>query len=141
MLDIMEITIKDKILIVGRFDNGPLLCNVSGHYITFGNSKRIFGELPASGFLVESTPKAKKVSEFLGITLQTTEFYAKKETIKFLKILLKNNILPIGGVIASKTYPELVYGIVPVKGFERVPLNKKRVQINVFNVEIEKNKK
>jgi len=135
MIKLIEIPINDIDLIVGRFDNGPLLCNVTSHEITFGDSKKILGNLPASGFLVESKPEVTEVGEFLGVKLQKTNFDRKKEVTKFLKVLLKNEILPIGGVILYKAYPELVYGIVPVKGFERVSLDKKRVQTNVFNVE------
>ena len=114
--------------------NGVKLCNTTPHPATFGDESGVFGSVPTSGLTASATAKASPAGEFGGASLQRTSFEGNPENEAVLKALKANGILAFGSIIAMNAYPGLIYGLVPVKGFERVPPQEKRMQVKQFNV-------
>lgn len=114
--------------------DGIKLCNTAPHPLTFGDEFNVYGDIPTSGLAVTSTVKTSSVGEFGGASLQRPEFSGKPEYKAILKAIKELGIIAVGSIIATKAYPNLIFGVVPVKGFERVSTSEKRVYVNLFNV-------
>ena len=114
--------------------DGVKLCNTTPHPATFGDESGVYGSVPTSGLVVSATSQATPAGEFGGASLQRTSFMGNSESEAILKALKAEGIIAFGSIIAMNAYPGLVYGLVPVKGFERVPPAEKRMQVKLFNI-------
>ena len=132
-IKIFQIELAGTKLTCAEID-GVKLCNTTPHPATFGDESGVFGSVPTSGLTVSATAKASQAGEFGGASLQRTSFEGNSENEAILNELKANGIVAFGSIIAMNAYPGLVYGLVPVKGFERVPPQEKRMQVKLFNV-------
>jgi len=132
-INIFHVTIEGVYLTCAEI-NGVKLCSTAPHPVTFGDENCIFGDVPPSGMAVSAKPTASPAGEFGGASLQTLSFKGDPKYYAILEGLKKKGIVAFGSVIAMTAYPGLVYGLVPVEGFERVSLKYKRAQANLFNI-------
>jgi len=114
--------------------DGVKLCNTTPHPATFGDESGVFGSIPTSGLTASATASASQAGEFGEVSLQRTSFEGNPENEAVLKALKAEGIVAFGSIIAMNAYPGLVYGLVPVKRFERVPPAEKRMQVKLFNI-------
>lgn len=104
------------------------------------NGKEV--EIPTCGFLLNADPVERIVKEENGIKFVKTEFWSSENGNVFLnnvntyatkeKLGVKNLII-IGSIIAVNAY-QGVCGLTPMKGFERVAPDKKKMNLNKFTI-------
>lgn len=110
--------------------------NTTPHSITLAgeNGENPFSVEP-SGWLVNACPTETEVeSDIDGITLVKTTFAGDPETRRKIVHLCLDGKIILGSIIAAQAYPGLVFGLVPCKGFERVPPAEKRMRQDKFTV-------
>lgn len=94
-----------------------------------------------SGISIKATPKDKFYEKAEDDVLYVeTEFEPNKKSKRELAELedeyfnLGKNAVFIGSIIAAQAFPERVVAMVPVPGYERVPLNEKLVRSDKFTI-------
>lgn len=124
------------------FEN-KVIINTTPHDITFG--KEGYDEtfiVPTSGIILN----AKAVEKEIYDDIVKTEFVPTPEGIQLIhdihewfettfdieKYDLRLRI--VGSIIAVNAYKPWVVGLTPLKGFERVPPNEKRMNIDKFTI-------
>lgn len=99
-------------------------------------------EIPSSGYILNATAEEEDIETNNGIKFVKTVFNPTEKGINFVTNLTNsfaksdlkvNNIIIIGSQIAVNTYPG-VCGLTPMPGFERVSPDKKKMNLNKFNV-------
>lgn len=135
--------------IIYREIAGKIIVNVTPHPITFGTDDGGTITVPCSGIIVN----AKTTERQVGDDLVTTEFTKSKEDIKKISRIKRwygaksqwegatfgdgsKPLRIVGSIIAMNAYPGVIYGMVPLKGFERVPPDQKRMDPHKFNIAI-----
>ncbi len=105
------------------------------HPVTFGDEKQSF-VIESSSVLVNAKPVEEVVSDNDGVTFVTTKFVGDESARSLLEALHKEcpGVIVVGSLIAAQAYPGLVHGLVPVKGFERVPPDQKRMRYDKFTI-------
>lgn len=128
---------------------GKIIVNVTPHPITFGTNDGGTVTAPCSGIIVN----AKTTERHVGDDLVTTEFTKSKEDIKKISRIKRwygaksqwegatfgdgsKPLRIVGSIIAMNAYPGVICGMVPLKGFERVPPDQKRMDPHKFNIAI-----
>lgn len=128
--------------IVYREIAGKIIVNVTPHPITFGTDDRGTVSVPCSGIVVNARATEKQVAD----DLVTTTFEKSKEEIKKIAAIKKwygkmfadssKPLRIVGSIIAMNAYPGVICGMVPLKGFERVPPDQKRMDPHKFNISL-----
>jgi hypothetical protein len=111
---------------------GLPIINVTPHVIVFQTADARVVSVPPSGILINAVPTEEVSGEKFGATLVTTKFVPEARTVELLKILNRNQWLPVGSIIAAQAYPGQVVAMVPAPGFERVPPAEKRMRVDKF---------
>lgn len=135
--------------IIYREIAGKIIVNVTPHPITFGTDDGGTITVPCSGIIVNAKTTERRIDdEFV-----TTEFTKSKEDIKKIAKIKKwygakslwegatfgdgsKPLRIVGSIIAMNAYPGVICGMVPLKGFERVPPDQKRMDPHKFNIAI-----
>ena len=98
--------------------------------------------IPPCGHLLNAKPVEEFVNNKDGITIVKTKFQATEEGSIFVnnvdnprvkRELEVDRVIIIGSNIAVNAYYR-VYGLTPIKGFERVSPNKKKMDLTKFTV-------
>jgi len=105
------------------------------HPVTFGDEEQSF-VIESSSVLVNARPVEEVVTNENGVTFVTTKFVGDESTHSLLRALHKEcpGVIVVGSLIAAQAYPGLVHGLVPVKGFERVAPDQKRMRYDKFTI-------
>lgn len=124
-----------------EFKSGVAICNTTPHPITIQDMDGTLIEVPVSELV-----NAKVVEEEISDLFVTTKFKESPDgrrvigeiKDKFLKTYGLNETSPkliiLGSVIAAQAYPEEVFGMVPVPGYERVAPAEKRMRCDKFTM-------
>lgn len=126
---------------------GNIIVNVTPHPITFGTDDGGTITVPCSGIIVNAVTIERRIDdEFV-----TTEFAKSEEDVKKIAKIEKwheskdewdgdifgngrKRLRIVGSFIAMNAYPGVICGMVPLKGFERVPPEQKRMDPHKFNI-------
>jgi len=106
--------------------------NTTPHQITF----LVNGEdvvIPPSGVLINAAVDEEIVVEN-GIMFSKPRFVPEPASEAILQELVREypDILVLGSIIAAQAYPGKVLGLCPAPGFERVPVQDKRMHASKF---------
>lgn len=122
------------------FEN-KIIINTTPHDITFGRegSNETF-IVPPSGIILN----AEIVEEEIYDDIVKTEFVSTPEGIQLIHDIHewfettfdieKYDLRIVGSIIAVNAYKPYVVGLTPLKGFERVSPNQKRMNIDKFTI-------
>lgn len=124
-----------------RLSGNKVIVNTTPHDITFG--KEGYDEtfiVPTSGIILN----AKAVEKEIYSDIVKTEFVPTSEGIQLIHDIHewfettfdieKYDLRIVGSIIAVNAYKPYVVGLTPLKGFERVPSNQKRMNIDKFTI-------
>ncbi len=124
-----------------RLSGNKVIINTTPHDITFG--KEGYDEtfiVPTSGIILN----AKAVEERIYQDIVKTVFVPTQEGIQLIHDIHewfettfdieKYDLRIVGSIIAVNAYKPYVVGLTPLKGFERVPPNEKRMNIDKFTI-------
>lgn len=119
---------------VVRFKNGVSVINVTPHPIRFQDGDELV-EVEPSGVIINARIEETVVKEGVPM-LVTSTFKPDKDSEEALSKIEKEHpgVLVVGSVIAAQAFPGRVVGMVPVKGFERVPPEEKRMRSDKFTI-------
>lgn len=129
--------IEKNDLIAAEID-GVLMINVCPHECTFQTEAGDLVNLPKSGVVIaaslDETPFSGSPQ---GVEVVTMVANPTDEGIKSIEAIYDTfgpHVYPIGSVLAAQAYPELVFGMIAAKGFERAAPTEKRMQTKKFTV-------
>lgn len=124
-----------------RLSGNKVIVNTTPHDITFG--KEGYDEtfiVPTSGIILNAKAVEKKIYS----DIVKTEFSPTQEGIQLIHDIHewfettfdieKYDLRIVGSIIAVNAYKPWVVGLTPLKGFERVPPNEKRMNIDKFTI-------
>lgn len=126
---------------------GKIIVNVTPHPITFGTDDGGTITVPCSGIIVNAMTIERRIDD----ELVTTEFAKSEEDVKKIARIEKwyeskdewdgdifgngrKRLRIVGSFIAMNAYSGVICGMVPLKGFERVPPEQKRMDPHKFNI-------
>ena len=124
-----------------RLSGNKVIVNTTPHDITFG--KEGYDEtfiVPTSGIILNAEPFEEEIYDDIVIThfLPTTEgIHAIIDIDEWFKSnfdIEEYDLRIVGSIIAANAYKPWVVGLIPLKGFERVPPNEKRMNIDKFTI-------
>ena len=120
---------------------GIEILNTTPHDITFGRedcSETI--AVPPSGVLISAKVVEKQKQRPLRLEMGevdvecvSTEYLPNQKGWELLNEV-PDRVIIIGSIIAAQAYPGLVFAMVPCAGFERVPIQEKRMRHNKFTM-------
>ena len=124
--------------IIYREVEGNIIVNVTPHPITFGTDDGGTITVPCSGIIVNAMTIERRIDD----ELVTTEFAKSEEDVKKIARIEKwyeskdewDGLRIVGSFIAMNAYSGVICGMVPLKGFERVPPEQKRMDPHKFNI-------
>ena len=133
--------------IIYREVEGNIIVNVTPHPITFGTDDGGTITVPCSGIIVNAMTIERRIDD----ELVTTEFAKSEEDVKKIARIEKwyeskdewdgdifgngrKRLRIVGSFIAMNAYSGVICGMVPLKGFERVPPEQKRMYPHKFNI-------
>lgn len=133
--------------IIYREVEGNIIVNVTPHPITFGTDDGGTITVPCSGIIVNAMTIERRIDD----ELVTTEFAKSEEDVKKIARIEKwyeskdewdgdifgngrKRLRIVGSFIAMNAYSGVICGMVPLKGFERVPPEQKRMDPHKFNI-------
>ena len=131
-INIKELNIKEI--------DGIYFLNVSPHEFRGMKADDEVVTIPQSGLVVSAKPREQLLYTKNGIEFFETIFDANeeiKENLKELKETFESEgkmLIILGSAIAMKAYSGLIAGVIPAKGFERVPPAEKVITLAKFNV-------
>jgi hypothetical protein len=111
---------------------GVKVVNTTPHKITFmhnGESR----EVEPSGKILNAVREEEITINKHGIELVEVKTKATADGLRFLEAIPDDTIV-IGSVIAARAYPGLVKMLVPCAGFERAPIESRRMLHNRFAI-------
>lgn len=124
-----------------RLSGNKVIVNTTPHNITFG--KEGYDEtfiVPTSGIILN----AKAIEKRIYSDIVKTEFVSTPEGIQLIHDIHewfettfdieKYDLRIVGSITAVNAYKPWVVGLTPLKGFERVPPNQKRMNIDKFTI-------
>ncbi len=105
------------------------------HPVTFGDEEQSF-VIEGSSVLVNARAVEEVVADEGDVTFVTSKFVGDEATRSLLEALHEKcpGIIVVGSIIAAQAYPGLVHALVPVKGFERVAPDQKRMRYDKFTI-------
>ena len=124
-----------------EFKNGVAICNTTPHPVTIQDMDGNLILVPVSELV-----NAKVVEEEISDLFLTPKFEESPDgrrvigeiKDKFVKTYGLNEAGPrliiLGSIIAAQAYPEEVFGMVPVPGYERVAPDQKRMRCDKFTM-------
>ena len=133
--------------IIYREVEGNIIVNVTPHPITFGTDDGGTITVPCSGIIVNAMTIERRIDD----ELVTTESAKSEEDVKKIARIEKwyeskdewdgdifgngrKRLRIVGSFIAMNAYSGVICGMVPLKGFERVPPEQKRMDPHKFNI-------
>lgn len=132
----MTLVVKDG-LTAAQVD-GQTIVNTTPHALTFQTAAGALISVPTCGALLNaelvetSHGKDATGAEIVSITEEPTT--AGMDLVEKIFAAFGPHARIIGSVLAVNAYPELVWGMVAVPGFERVPPAEKRMRLDRFTV-------
>lgn len=118
-----------------------VIVNTTPHDITFGregcNETFI---VPTSGIILNAKAVEKEIyhdivsTEFMPTPEGTRLIHDIREWFKTAFDIEEYDLRIVGSIIAVNAYRPWVVGLTPLKGFERVPPNEKRMNIDKFTI-------
>ena len=113
--------------------DGTKIVNATPHPLNFQASDGGLVVVPPSGYTIPAQAEERIVKWWQNVEFVTTEFVPTPEGLEELEELeTKENVLIVGSLVSAQAYPGRVYGMLPVKGFERVPPAEKRMRADKF---------
>ena len=98
-------------------------------------------DIEPSGVVAQATIEEELYQAKQGIKFVTSQFVPNEKSNQEIAELedelfytLDYEPILVGSIIAAQAYPERVYGMVPVSGYERVPPDEKIVRSDKFTV-------
>lgn len=137
----MGFILEDDIEVLFTVIDKIAYVNTTPHQIN-GDYKGKEVIIPPCGHLLNAKPVEEFVNNKDGITIVKTKFQATEEGSIFVnnvdnprvkRELEVDRVIIIGSNIAVNAYYR-VYGLTPIKGFERVAPNKKKMDLTKFTV-------
>lgn len=112
------------------------IVNTTPHPIRFQDVGGRVYEIEPCGVIINAKIEEELVYSNHGVEMVTTRFVPDEKSAKELAGLETANpgSIIVGSIIAAKAYPERICALVPVKGFERVPPEQKRMRDDKFTV-------
>lgn len=111
------------------------IINTTPHAITFRNQDRTEFTVEPCGILINARVVERPYGFHpSGARLIHTEFVADESNTVALAKLEKANpdAVIVGSIIAAQAFPGRVFGLTPAPGFERVPVDQKRMNADKF---------
>jgi hypothetical protein len=110
------------------------ILNATPHAIRFQDTDGYVIEIEPSGFIANATPVEEPVRIKNGIMFVRTKFVPDEKTEEELAFYEANipGVIVVGSIIAAQAFPGRIFAMVPVKGFERVPPEEKRMRLDKF---------
>lgn len=115
------------------FKNGVVVINTTPHPITFMEEDGTIVSVPTS-VIINAKVQEEVVKTSNGVTFVKSTFVGSEEGQKTIETIQQVNpdALIIGSIIAAQTFPKIVFGMTPCKGFERVAPAEKRMSTVKF---------
>jgi len=114
------------------------ILNTTSHDINFREENGTEFIVRPCGFLLNAKPEEEEVKKEDGISFVRTKFVADPVGERFLAAIIplqkKLGGVIVGSIIAAQTYPGKVAAMTPAKGFERVPIDQKRMNPLKFTI-------
>jgi len=114
----------------GKID-GMNIINTTPHEITFLSSSDEVIKVPPCGYLINAKVIETEVGNKGKATLVKSQFIADDESENILSLIEEaygdSDYVVVGSIIAAQAFPHRVFGMTPVSGYERVPLQEKRM--------------
>ena len=111
--------------------------NTTPHSITLQSSDGTLYNVPPCGEVVNA--RLEEVDNGIhpsGVSLVKTVPKGDKEGLRIIEEIYDSvgkDCIVIGSMLAVQAYPNLIFGMVPVQGFERVPPDQKRMRTDKFS--------
>ena len=120
---------------------GIEILNTTPHGITFGREDCFETiAVPPSGILISAKVVEVNVKKPLKLEMEeidvecvSTNYLPNQKGWELLNEV-PDRVVIVGSIIAAQAYPGLVFGMVPCAGFERVPIQEKRMRHNKFTM-------
>ena len=96
------------------------------------DSGREIKNIEPSGVSLKATPKEELHKVEDGVKYITIDFVPNEKSKRDIEKL--DDGIYVGGVITAQAFPERVVAMVPVPGYERVPLDEKLVRSDKFSM-------
>lgn len=121
-----------------KFTNGVTVVNATPHTITFfDEGDNVLVTIPSDSDYVINAKVDETVIKKGVIELTTPRFVACEEGYSIINRIHEEcgkEVIIIGSILATQSYPGLVYGMVPCVGYERVAPAEKRMRCDKFTV-------
>jgi hypothetical protein len=122
---------------IHTFSNGVKVLNCTPHPITFQETDGSVVSIPVARVLNSATTHT--IAGFsskthCAVAICDTTASQNEEDLKWMKEFLSDNpeVFLVGSAFAVKAYPDMVYGMISVPGYERVAPAEKRMRIDAF---------
>lgn len=111
-----------------------MIVNTTPHPITFRNEDGTEFTVAPSGVIINAKPVEEEAGERAGAKLVRTKFVTEPASeVAIAKLEAENpDGIIVGSLIAAQAYPGRVLGMTPAAGFERVPVEQKRMNPRKF---------
>lgn len=109
------------------------IINTTPHEIRFRNSDGSEFSIEPCGTLLNATVREEVIRAVDGINFVRTVFSPNQEGLDFIAAQPKNAII-VGSMIAAQAYKGKVCALTPAQGFERVPVDEKRMNPDKFTI-------
>ena len=112
------------------------IINVTPHIVRFQSSRGEIYTIPSDYVISATTADVYAGKGKQDVELVKPEFRPTPEGLRILERIKKNypDAIVVGSIIAAQAYPGEVYGLIPMKGYERAPVPEKRARDDVFSV-------
>lgn len=124
---------NEKFYIQASIIGDVKLVNTTPHPIRFDyNGEPV--ELPTSGVLINAKIEEKIVQQKNGVTFVRSTFVTDEKSSQILAEIeeMYPDAIIVGSIIAAQAYPGRVFGLTPAPGYERVPVDQKRMCLDKF---------
>lgn len=109
------------------------IINTTPHPIIFRTTNGTEFTVQPCGFLLNAKAVETPAGERNGVQLVKTQFVGTPEGEAWLSEQ-PSDVLIIGSIIAAQAFPGKVLALTPAPGFERVPVNEKRMNPDKFTI-------
>lgn len=116
--------------------NNRTYVNTTPHPLTLRDEKGADHTVPPCGILVNARAVEEPAGERDGVQFVSTRFVADEQSARALDEIeaIHPGAFVIGSIIAAQAFPGRVLAMVPAPGFERAPINEKRMRLDKFTV-------
>lgn len=112
-----------------------MIVNVTAHNVRFQSKDGNIYEISPCGVVISATAVEEHAgTHSSGAELVRTKFIASQEMEDALARIEErhHNAIIVGSILAAQAFPGRIFGMVPVRGFERVSYAEKRMRDDKF---------